>query len=315
MPPGIGAAGCVGVAFETVPGTYVAPTKFIPITGESLAVDKQINFTRPIIKDSVDNVHAVTGPEYVAGDIEMEVISDGLVYFLFASRNTIVKGGAGPYTYTFSPSSVAVIPTGKTLSITVVRNDQVFGYTGCVMSSLSMTVNNGMFVATIGIMGSSEATQGTPGAAVFPTTPPFGADAYTIEIPTASAITDAGSFEFSLDDSGEPQYRLGSLASQFIKLGERNVSMNIERDFLDKTEYALFRAVTEQELHVRAEDPNTAAEYIDILLRAGVMESYEAFLENQGEIITASLQYTGKYDFTSTESYQIEVGTTEDLTV
>lgn len=313
MPPGIGAAGCVGVAFEVTPGTYVAPTKFIPITGESLMVDKQINFTRPIIKDSVEPVHAVTGPEFVTGDIEMEVITDGLVYFLFASRNSIVKGGVGPYTYTFSPTSAASVADGKTLSITVVRNDVVFGYTGCVMSGMTLGVNNGMMVATINILGSGEATQAAP-VATFPTTVPFGADAYTIEIPTASAISDAGSFEFNLDDSGEPQYRLGSLAAQFIKLGERNVSMSIERDFLNKTEYDIFRAVTAQELHVRAEQPTNAAEYVDILLRSGIMESYEAFLESQGEIITAALEYTGKWDFTATESYQIEVGTTENLT-
>lgn len=313
MPAGLGAAGCVGVAFEVTPGTYVAPTKFIPIRSESLKVMKEINFTRPIIKTAVEPVHAVNAPEHVEGDIEWEIIDDCMVYFLHAARMTVVKAGTTPnFTYTYTPSSAAQAPN-KTLSITVERNGEIFGYTGCVLGGMSVTVDNGLLVGTMRIMGLNEASQAAP-AASFPTTVPYGADAYTIEIPAASPITDAGSFTFELDDSPEAQFRLGSLAAQYVKFGERNVSAEVERDFIDRTQYDLFRALTAQSVHLRAEKPTDSNRYLDFLLHSGVMDSYETFLEGQGELITASLSFIGKYDFTQTESYQLEVGTSEDIT-
>lgn len=311
MPAGIGAAGCVGVAIESTPGTYVAPTKFIPIRSESLKFMQEINWTRPIIKTAVEPVHAVEGPGHVEGDIEWEIIEDCLPYFLHAARMNLVKTGSAPnLVYTYTPAATAQ-EANETLSITVVRNDQVFAYVGCVLGGMTITVDNGLLVGTMRIMGRDEATQSAP-SATFPQTVPFGADTYTIEIPAASPITDAGSFSFELDDSAEAQFRLGSLAAQYIGYGERNVSAEVERDFIDKTQYAAFRALTAQSVHLRAQ--KTADRYIDILLRSGVMDSYETTLEGQGEIITAALSFVGKYDFATDESYQIIVGTSEDIT-
>ena len=311
MPAGIGAAGVLGVGFETVPGTYVAPTKFIPIRSEGLTEMKEIQYTRPIIKTAVEPVHAVTGPTHIEGDIEWEVIEDCLVYFLHAGRMTVVKSGTTPnFVYTYSPAATAQ-EANKTLSMTVLRNGVIFGYVGCVLAGMSITVDNGLLVGTMRMMGRSEATQSNPTVTI-PQTVPFGADTYTIEIPVASAITDAGTFTFELDDSAAAQFRLGSLAAQYIGYGERNVSASIERDFIDKAQYALFKAVTAQSVHLRA--AKNANRYFDILLNSGVMDTYETTLEGQGEILTAALEFTGKYDFTSGKAFVLEVGTAEDIT-
>ena len=313
MPAGIGAAGSVGVAFETTPGTYVAPTKFIPVRSESLHFMQEINFTRPIIKTSVEPVHAVKGPAHVEGDIEWEVLHDCLPYFLHAGRYTVVKSGSAPsFIYTYTPAATAQ-EANETLSITVVRNNQVFGYTGCVLAGMTLTVDNGMLVGTMRMMGRNEATQADP-TETFPQTVPFGADAYTLEVPTATAITDAGSFSFEVDESAEAQFRLGSLAAQYIGYGERNVTAEIERDFIDKTQYDLFKALTAQSVHLRAEDPLDADNFLDITLHSAVQDSYESTLEGQGEIITAQLSFVGKYDWTETNAYEIIVGTSENIT-
>lgn len=312
MPAGIGAAGYIGVGIEVTPGTYVAPTKFIPVRSESLRVVKEINYTRPIIKTAVEPVHAVAGPSHVEGDVEWEIIEDCLPYFFHAGRYTVVKSGSAPdLVYTYTPAATAQ-EANETLSITVIRNEQVFGYVGCVMGGYTISVDNGMLVGTMNMMGRDEDTESTPGATVFPETVPFGADTYTIEIPAASPITDAGSFSFEVDDSAEAQFRLGSLAAQYIGYGERDVSAEIERDFIDKTQYDLFKALTAQSIHLRA--AKAAARYVDILVHAGVMDSYESYLEGQGDIITAALSFTGKYDFTETTSHVIEIGTSEDIT-
>lgn len=311
MPAGIGAAGSVGVGFETVPGTYVVPTKFIPVRSESLKWMQEINFTRPIIKTSVEPVHAVKGPGHVEGDVEWEVIEDCLPYFLHAGRYTVVKTGTTPnFVYTYTPAATAQ-EANKTLSITVVRNGVVFGYTGCVMGGMTLTVDTGMLVGTMRMMGRNEAVQSAP-TETFPQTVPFGADTYTIEVPAASPITDAGTFSFEVDDSAEAQFRLGSLSAQYIGYGERNVTAEIERDFINRTQYDLFKALTAQSVHLRAQ--KTASRYIDILMHSGVMDSYESFLEGQGEIVTAALTFVGKYDFTETNAYELVVATAEDIT-
>lgn len=314
MPAGIGAAGIVGIAFEVTPGTYVAPNKYIPIRSETLEFMIEPQFTRPIIRASVDRVHAVKGPAHVEGDIEWEVIEDMLPYFLHAGRFTVTKSGSAPnFIYDYKPASTGQ-EANKTLSITVVRNEQVFGYVGCVMGSLEITVDNGLLVSTIGIVGRNEATQALP-TPTFPQTAPFGADSYDIEIPVGTDVTDAGSFTFSLDDSAEAQFRLGSLSAQYVKFGEREVSMEIERDFINKTEYDNFKALTAQSIKLRAQKPaDPTNRFVEMVLRAGVMESYATGLDGQGELITAALRYVGKYDFTNTESVEIRVGTSEDIT-
>lgn len=313
MPAGIGAAGFVGVAFEDTPGIYKAPTKYIPVRSEGLTLNKEINYTRPIIRQSVEPVHAVAGPSHVEGDIEWEVIEDCLVYFLFAGRYGVVKSGSAPnFVYNFIPVPAAQEPH-KTLSITVVRNGEVFGYVGCVMGGMTLSVDNGLLVGTMSMMGRDEATQSLPSPVTFPQTVPFGADTYQIEIPASTPIADAGSFSFEVDDSAEAQFRLGSLAAQYIGFGERTVSAEIERDFLDKTQYDLFKALTAQSIHLRAQ--KSADRYIDVLLHRATMDTYEATLEGQGDIITASLNFTGMFDWNEATSFEIEVGTSEDLSV
>lgn len=311
MPAGIGAAGVVGVAFETVAGTYVAPTKYIPVRSEGLQFMKEINPTRPIIANAVEPVHAVNGPAHVEGDIEWEVIEDCLPYFFHAARMTVVKSGSTPnFVYTYSPAATAQ-EANKTLSITVVRNGAVFAYTGCVLAGFQLSVDNGMLVGTMRMMGRDEATQSAP-SPTWPQTAPFGADTYTIEIPDATPITDAASFSIDVDDSAEAQFRLGSLAARYIGYGERNITVEIERDFIDKTQFAAFKALTSQSINLRAQ--KTAQRYVDILVNSAYMESYEATLEGQGEIITAALSFIAKYDFSLGKSYTIAVGTAEDIT-
>ena len=102
MAVGIGAAGIVGFAHEAVVGTYLAPTQFLPVRSESIQFMNEVQYTRPIMRVA-DNVHAVEGPQKVEGDVEFEVIEDLLTFLLYAARMDVVKAGADPYTYTFTP--------------------------------------------------------------------------------------------------------------------------------------------------------------------------------------------------------------------
>jgi hypothetical protein len=317
MAAGIGAAGILGVAKEVTPGTWVTPAKFIPIRSESLAYAQETIFTRPI-RGVADIVHAVPGNATVEGDIEFEVTHDNLPWFLYAMRGTVAETGtAPPYVYTLTPTHIGQKSgAGSTLSITVVRNGITFGYTQCVVGKLELTVDNGILVATVGILAKEEATQTGP-TATWPTDAPFGAGQYVIEIPTATQVYDVDGFSFSVDDSPEHQYRLrdDGLGAMFTKFGERTTELTFDRDFDSRTDYDAFKALTAQEIHFRAEDPSEANNYIDILVHSAIKDSYEIGLDGQGDLVRASITYQGIYSDSDSAAYTLECGSaTEDAT-
>src|SRR5689334_1270214 len=115
--PGIGAGGIVGIALETVAGTYVAPTKFVPVESEGLNWVQDMNQRRPI-RQSADVIGAVLGDGNVEGDIGMEFLEDCVAYFLHCARTSVAKTGTTPnYQYVFT-GTAAALPS-RTMSITV----------------------------------------------------------------------------------------------------------------------------------------------------------------------------------------------------
>ncbi len=315
MAAGIGAAGILGVAREVAAGTYVAPEKYIPIRSESLGFNQETMFTRPI-REVADVVNAVPGNVAVEGDIEFEVAHDFLPHFMHGMRGVVTKAGADPFTYTFESDTLAQrTATLTTLSITVVRNGIVFAYTNCVVGTLNLTVDGGILVATLGILASEETVQSAP-TAVWPLTGPFGAGQYAIEIPTAAQVFDVDTFDFTVNDNPEHAYRLrdNGRGAQFTKFGERNVELSIEQDFDSRADYDAFKVLTAQEIHIRAEDPVTATNYVDLVIYSAIKDSYEVGLDGQGDLVRASIAYQGIWDETAGAPFTLEVGTTEDIT-
>src|SRR5687768_11308706 len=191
--PGLGGGGSVGVAFETVMGTYVAPTAYVPVLNEGLAYTEDKYLSEQIRQQSI---HTEAKPSYyhTEGDIELEVDPRFILYFLYAGRHTVTKTGVGPFVYKFVPNSAGVGKTAagpttqKTLSITVVRNEEVFGYAGCCLVGFSFSVDtdDGILRATLNIMGLSEAAVANPTEAwVAPDL--LGADSHRIYLDAAGA--------------------------------------------------------------------------------------------------------------------------------
>lgn len=308
--PGIGAAGIAGLAVEVTPGTYVAPSKFFPFNSESLASMQATIFRRPI-RQNADIIGAVPGNFHVEGDIQLEALEDVVVYFLWASRTAIVKTGTTPnFTYTITPTA-AGIPT-KTLSLTMVRNGIVFGFTGMVTSSFTFGIEDGLLNFNINMMGRDEAVQSLP-TPTWPTTTPFGAGQYSIEIPTATPVTDTDNFEFTVEDNAEPQFRLKSTGrgAQFIKYGERNSTMSLERDFDARTDFDAFKAITAQSITLTA--TKGANNSISLLAPVSIKDTYEIANSGQGDLVRASIAYQNVIDSTG-KSWQIVIKTQEDFT-
>lgn len=309
MAVGIGAAGILGVAFETTPGTYVAPTKFIPFRSESLAW-KQETIWRRAVRGVADPLGAVAGNGSFDGDIEIEALHDCMIYFIYASRVSVAKTGAGPYTYNATPTAQATTTSGRTLSITIVRNGVVFGYTNCSVTKSEYTVDNGLLIAKYSIIGSDESTQSAP-TPTWPTSVPFGAGMYTMEIPTASAVTDTDAFTFSIDDSGQQNYRLRSTGRgpAFASFGDRTIELSMTRDFQNRTEYDDFKALTSKSITFKAIN---GANQVVFLVPVSIADTYEVAIGSTGDLVRAETKYNGVHD--PTNAYKITVITTENIT-
>lgn len=289
-------------------GVYVAPTKYVPFMSESLTSSQATIWRRPI-RQSADIIGAVPGDFHIEGDISIEAMEDCVIYFLFGARMSIAKAGTTNYTYTCTPTANAI--PNSTLSITVVRNGIVFGFTGCVVSSQTFTPSDGILMYNMSILGRDEAVQSLP-TPTWPTTVPFGAGQYSIEIPTATPVLDTDSFEFTIDDAAEPQFRLKSASrgAQFIKYGERAVTISMERDFESRADFDAFKALTSQDITLTA--TKGANNSISLNTPVTIKDTYEVQNSGQGDLVRASIAYNAVIDGTG-KSYQITLKTQENV--
>jgi len=289
-------------------GSYTAPTKFFPINSESLKFDQATVWRRPI-RQSVDIVGAVPGNVHVNGEIEMEALEDVVPYFMLATRATPTKTGAGAdKVYSFDPDPNAT-PV-RSLSITVVRNGIVFGYVGCVVSQFTFKPVDGLLMFNVTIIGSDEAVQSLP-VATWPTTTPFGAGQYEINI-AGTQMFDTDTFEFTINDNAEPQYRLKNTGrgAQYIKFGERESKITMERDFFNRTEFDAFKALTQEAIFMKAS--KSATNYIKATAPVSIKNTYELGLSGQGDLVRAAIEYMNVIN-SSGNSYLVEVGTQENI--
>lgn len=308
------AVGAPSGAFPTTntavtPGTYAAPVKFFPFNSESINLMEDTVWRRPI-RQSADIIGAVAGNFHPEGDLSLESLEDVVLWFLWASRTSIVRTGANPnWIYTITPTAAAV--PNKTLSLTLVRNGIVFGYTGICLSSFTFGIDNGLLTFQTSVQGRDETVQSLP-TPTWPTTTPFGAGMYTIEVPTGSAVLDTDTFEFTVEDNAEAQFRLKSTGrgAQFIKYGERNSTMSLERDFESRTDYDLFKAVTAQSITLTA--TKTVNNVITMLAPVAIKDTYEVGLSGQGDLVRASIAYQNVIDGTG-KSWQIIIKTQETI--
>ena len=291
------------------PGTYAPPVKFVPFMSESLTSTQETIFRRPI-RQTADIVGAVPGNFNVEGEVRIEAMEDMVAYFLWAARHAVVKTGTTNFTYTYTPTPEAI--PAKTLSITVVRNGVTFGFVGCVVSSFTFTVEDGIMMMNMNVIGRDESSQAVP-VPTWPTTVPFGAGQYSIEIPTGTPVLDTDTFEFTVENNGEAQFRLKNTGrgAQFIKYGERNTTLSFERDFESRNDFDNFKNLTAQNITIAAS--KGANNSITLLSPVAIKDTYEVANSGQGDLVRASISYQCIIDGAG-KSYQVTIKTQEDFT-
>lgn len=306
----IGAEGYVGIAIESTPGQYEAPTKFFPIRSEGLSWTQNTN-QRRVIRGTADVIGAVAGNGNVEGDIDTELLADVLPYFLLCARGVLTAsvGGGG---YEFVPLHGALAP--NTMSITVVRSGQAFGYIGCVVSSMSFGVDNDMATSTFTMLGMREESVTIPAAPVYGDDEPYGSGQWVIQIPTETQVFDTDGFSFEIDDSGEVQNRLkDELGAQFVAFGERDVTLSVDRDFTSRDEYDEFKALTQKSITVQA--GTQATDNVRFTMPVGYIDDYSTNLGDVGGLVRASVTYRGVHDAETGGAYKIVVATDETVPV
>jgi hypothetical protein len=98
-------------------------------------------------------------------------------------------------------------------------------------------------------------------------------------------------FEWACDDNAVPEYRMKNTGrgAQFIKYGERAMTFTCERDFIDRSDYDAFKALTSQAVTISA--TKTANNSISLLASVSIKDTYEMGLSGEGDLIRAKIAY------------------------
>jgi hypothetical protein len=301
MPAGLGAGGYLALTFEASPGTYLPPstagTVFIPILSESLVYTEDKYVSQAIRQQTIANA-AKQSYYHAEGNITYEVDTRFEPYFLYISRMTPTKSGAGPYTYTFTPAGTGSAPlagdtvTGatnrRTASLTVIRNGVGFGYAGCVVGNHAYSIEDGVMRHSMDVFGLSETTPGALGSPTWVAPNLLGADAHNVFVDTAgtapafaSPSTNFNGFTFNINDNPAAQNRISQQRSaQYVSYGFTDLTIDTELDFLSKTEYDNFKAVTLRA--IRLESVSGGGSYAAATDNAIQLTAYNTFYETYG---------------------------------
>ena len=318
---GIGGNNWVYVVPETTYGTYIDPATgggaWVPVLSENLVYTTTNYYSKQIRQQTIDS-DVEASYYHIAGDIVMEVDANYMPYFLYASRHTVVKTGSGPYVYSASPASFGSTYPGGTapgVSITVDRNGNGFGYSGCVVTKWMFEITDGVLRVTMSILGLAEQLPAGLGSPTWLAPSLFGATAHRIFEDTAGATptfatpaTNFNGFTATFDYNGAPQNRIvANRAATFISYGETAASYDTELDFLDRTDYDDFVAVTTRSIKMESVKPTATAwasvtEGFRIIFYNAAFDAYEVDTTDIGTLVMAKvtghgLQQTGGVPF------------------
>lgn len=256
----------LGVAAESTFGSYVAPTKFVEFTGESL----QWNQERIESKGWQAGTRVISASRWkpgkisVAGNIDLEVStkSFGLFFLHAIGAGTITTAGTVTPTYlhTFTLGDLL----GKSMTVQVGMEDLAgtvhpFSFKGCKVSSMSLGCATGeLLTMSLGVIGRDLDTGQALGTASYATDPElfaFTEGALTVGTTGGTVTVTAKNWTLDVDNSlSTDDYTLGSaLVREAVEPAMRKVTGTIDADFADLVEFTRFKDGTEATLVMKFE--------------------------------------------------------------
>lgn len=310
MPAGLGGAGYLALTLETVMGTYLPPTTagtvFIPILRETLDYKEDGYYSPAIKQQTIENSREQTY-YHVEGEVELEFDSNFVPYLMHLGRHNIAKSGAGPFVYTYTPSSAGSATTAasgnveRTASLTVIRNGVGFGYGGCAVNTINFTLDNGILKMTFGVQGLSETTPGGLGSPAWSAPSLMGAAAHSVYVDTAgtapafaAADLTFNGFTADFNYNAQAQNRINaSRAAAYISFGQTEATYNTELDFLSKTEYDNLKNNTRRAIKFESLKGGAtlalASEAFQCNFFNSAYDTYDVALPNMGDLVMASV--------------------------
>lgn len=241
----LGALGYVGYGVEVTDGTFVAPTKYLPVN--SFSFEDTNEFIVPDqIRRSRDRYIAMVGPYNVSGSMDMELIPTDVASLLRSAWSATVASGAysgGGYEHVYTPASE--MPT-FTFEADSGDDILILQYSGIRVNTLEIKAAFGEIVtASFGLEGINRRKKPTGAATpTFSDVVPFhftGADVKTGGV----ANPNVKDFTFGTNNN---LTRIGTLrrtrAWRAMRFGMREVTLGMTLDFQDATEYDKFEAET-----------------------------------------------------------------------
>ena len=240
----LGALGYVGYGVESVDGTFVAPTKYLPVS--SFSVEDTNDFLTPDqIRHSRDRYIAMAAPYNVSGTMEMELIPTETAHLLKSAWAASISSGnysGGGYEHTFTPASTEPTFTFESSAADIL----VMRYAGMRVNTLEIKAAFGEIVtASFGLEGSNRAKQGSASSPTYTNIRPFHFTGADVHVAGGTLLTHVKDFTFGSNNNFE---RIGTLrrtrAWKRMAFGMREITLALTLDFTDTSEYDRFLAET-----------------------------------------------------------------------
>jgi hypothetical protein len=239
----LGAIGYVGYGVESVEGTAVAPTKFLPVTSFSFE-DTNDYIVPEQIRGDRDRYVAMAAPYMTSGSMELELIPNDISSLLkSAAAGSVVTSAyaGGGYQHVITPGNTSPTFTFESSAAGIL----VMRYGGIRVNTLEVNAAFGEIVtSTWGLEGTTRIKQGAESNEVYADVMPFHFSGAQVSI-AGVVMAHVKDFSFSVGNNLE---RIGTLRRtrswRRTALGIRDVGLSTTLDFTDSSEYDRFLAET-----------------------------------------------------------------------
>lgn len=251
----LGALGYVGYGIETVEGTTVAPTVYLPVTSFNFE-DTNDYITPEQIRHNRFRSVGLAAAYSTSGTIEQELTPNGITALLasaFASGSAAPSASAYQTTAfqrTYTPANASPTFTFEASAADIL----IRRYGGIRVNTFEISAAfNEIVRATWGLEGTTRVLQGSAATPTFATSDPFHFVGASVKR-DGTTLATVKSFTFGTNNNIE---RIGVLQKtrswKRTSFGMFDISVTANLDFQDTSDYALFLAETDFALNINLE--------------------------------------------------------------
>jgi hypothetical protein len=248
----LGALGYVGYGVETVEGTPVAPTIFLPVSSFSFE-DTNDYITPDQIRGTRDRYVLMAAPYMTSGSMDMELTPSGIGPLL---TSAFASGGATSSAYTGGGFQHLITPGNSSPTFTFESSAAdilVMRYGGVRVNTLEISAAFGEIVtASWGLEGTTRLKHTGPSAESYASLDPFSFTGASVKV-AGVEVGNVKSFTASVGNNLDRNGTLRKTRSwKRTAFGMRDLGLSLTMDFTDTADYDLFLAETEfsVELHM-----------------------------------------------------------------